>query len=160
MPPGAARVPGAGAPKVYSLGAFLKELYANDISGESDYLTARCFQVAANTEWRVSPGTLVSIWLLQFAGPAGAQSYALGQAQINIGLLDGHGRYASVSGIPAGRIVQTPQLDKFGNRFARMFGYSGNVAILLHVFRPAYLPSEASAERILREQARRLAQLR
>jgi hypothetical protein len=156
MPRGAQRIATIGKPKAYTLRAFLRKLYPADKGIEQGFLSARCFQTAVNSEWRQSQGVQVSVWLLQFAGRSGAQSYTLGQAQTDISLQGGHGRYATVSGVPDGRIVQTSRLDKYGNTFTRMFGYVGNVAILIHVFRPAYLPAEASVEPLLRAQARRL----
>jgi len=152
MPPGAELVT---RPKVFSLHAFLTYLYPTDVRSEEGILDARCFQFAVNREWRQS-GLTVSVWLIRFAGTTGAESYALGQSQADVTLLHGHGRTAVVSGIPAGRIVQTARLDKFGETFTRMFGYEGNVTIIIHVFRPAYLPAPAAVEPLLRRQARRV----
>jgi hypothetical protein len=158
MPAGASRVSAIGPPKSYSLNAYVHELYASSgYSAEEALLSARCFETAVNSEWRTRAGALVSIWLIQFAGASGAQSYALSQATIDVTDLHGHGRHALVAGVTDGTIVQTSQLDPYGNTLTRMFGTVGSVMILIHEFEPAYLPSEASAEPLLIAQARRVA---
>jgi hypothetical protein len=155
MPAGASRVAG---PKPYSLNAYVHELYSSaDYATEEALLAAGCFETAVNSEWRTSAGVIVSVWLIQFAGSSGAQSYALGQANIDVTDLHGHGRHALVAGVTDGSIVQNPQLDTYGNTLTRMFGSVGSVMILVHEFEPAYLPSEASAEPVLLAQSRRVA---
>jgi hypothetical protein len=156
MPAGARRV--VGRPKSYALKPYVHALYASsDYGAEEALLAGRCFEAAVNSEWRTSTGMLVSIWLIQFAGSSGAQSYALGQASTDVTDLRGHGRHAQVAGVTDGSIIQSPQLDKYGNTLTRLFGTAGPVTILIHEFEAAYLPTEASAETVLLAQAKRLA---
>jgi hypothetical protein len=155
LPPGATRPASNPRPKVYSLGGYVGALYSGN-SQEKAVLAARCFQTAVNGQWQTTSGTLVSTWLVQFAGTSGAESYALGQQTTDVGLMGAHGRAVRISGVPAGRLIEKAGLDKYGNTTARLFGYGGRVMILMYVFTPAQFPSRASLAALLRDQAARL----
>ncbi len=157
VPAGAARPPAAPGPKAYTLHAYVTYLYAKSAVGhEQALLQARCFQVAVNGQWLTSGGTLVSIWLVQFADSGGARSYALGQEQTDLNLMGSHGRWASVSAVSDGMLIQDPGLDAEGDTFTRIFGDRGNVMILIHVYVPARWASENSMSALLRAQAGRI----
>ena len=103
VPPGATRPTGSPAPKVYTLNAYVAALYAPGPVAiqEKALLTGRCFQTAVNGQWLTSTGTLVSIWLVQFAVTSGAESYALGQQNKDVQLMGAHGRTKLVRGVRA-----------------------------------------------------------
>lgn len=157
-PTGSTLVPGIGAPRAYSLRDYVRALYSPaDFTAVEGQMAARCFRTAVHGEWRTSAGVLVSIWLVQFASPTGAQSYTLGQANTDVSLGDGKGGDATVSGVPDGVILESPSMDKYGDTLTRMFGCIGPVSILIHYFQPAYVPRRATAEQVLQAQASRLA---
>lgn len=157
LPAGATRPSNARAPKAYALRSFVAGLFPpQERSRETGFLGGLCFQAAVNSEWRTPAGTLVSIYLIKFALPSEARSYALDQEQADIAGVGVHGRHANVSGVPDAMIIQDPRLDKYGNTLTRLIGDVGDVAILVHVFVPALLDSEAAMDPLLREQASRL----
>jgi hypothetical protein len=156
-PVGSTRPASAATPRAYSLHAYVTQLYGNSaVNHEQALLASRCFQTAVNGEWQTHAGTLVSIWLVQFADNAGARSYALGQQQEDLTLTGAHGRWEHVSGVSDGLLIQDSGLDKYGNSFSRMFGDSGHIMILIHVFVPARWDSEPSMAALLRDQAARI----
>ncbi len=157
VPPGATRPTGSPAPKVYTLNAYVAALYAPGPVAiqEKALLTGRCFQTAVNGQWLTSTGTLVSIWLVQFAVTSGAESYALGQQNKDVQLMGAHGRTKLVRGVRAW-LIEDNGLDAAGNTTARLFGYVGPVMILIHVFTPGSVAAEPPLAALLREQAARL----
>jgi hypothetical protein len=139
---------------VLSLGQFVRALYAQS-PGEQTQLADRCFQVAAQRGWTRPSGQIVAVYLIQFATPADARSYALSAEAGD--LSDPANRlHLAVSGISDGILIEDPSLDKYGNTRSRLLGDQGNVAILIHVFEPARLPSHASSVSLLRKQVARI----
>jgi hypothetical protein len=157
VPAGAARPAGAPAPKAYTLHAYVTSLYAKSgVGHEQALLQARCFEVAVNGQWETAGGTLVSIWLVQFADSGGARSYALGQEQTDLSLMSRPGRAANVSGVSDGMLIQDSGLDQEGDSFNRVLGDRGNIMILIHVYVPGQWASESSLGALLRSQANRI----
>jgi hypothetical protein len=157
VPAGASRPPTAPAPRAYTLHAYVSDLYARSaLDHEEALLEARCFQTAVNGQWQTAGGTIVSIWLVQFADSGGARSYALGQEQTDLSLMGRHGRWADVSGVLDGMLIQDSGLDQYGDSFTRMFGDRGNIMILIHVDVPGQPDSEDSMTALLRAQADRI----
>jgi hypothetical protein len=157
VPAGATRPSAAPTPKAYTLHAYVTYLYGRSAVGhEQALLEARCFQIAVNGQWQTAGGTLISIWLVQFADSAGARSYALGQEQTDLNLMGRRGRAANISGVSDGMLIQDPGLDKYGYTFSRLFGDRANVMILIHVYVPGKWDSESSMADLLRAQASRI----
>jgi hypothetical protein len=61
-----------------------------------------------------------------------------------------------VISVPDGMLIEDPSLNEFGDATARLIGDRGNVAIIIHVYEPARLPSQALSISLLREQAARI----
>ncbi len=157
LPAGASRPSAEPAPKAFTLNGFVAYLYGKDSNHEKSFLSGLCFKTAVNGQWHTSAEVIVSIYLVQFALPAEARSYALGLEQADIGAVGKHGRHAKVPGVADGMIISVARLDSFGNTLTRLIGDAGSVAVLLHVFVPATLQPAATMDALLREQVSRLA---
>ena len=55
-----------------------------------------------------------------------------------------------------GILIEDPSLNDFGDTTTRLLGDRGNVAILIHVYTPARLASQAFSASLLRQQAARI----
>jgi hypothetical protein len=153
MPGGTAR---AGSLKqgVLSLDDYISALYPDNKS-EQPRIVARCFQTVVHREWEARGGTLVSIWLIQFATAADARSYTLSTESADSADPANKVKLA-VNGVGDGMYIADPTLDQDGNTFTRLLGDRGNVSMILHVFVPARL-NQPAAVRVLKAQYARLA---
>lgn len=138
---------------VLSLDDYISALYPDNRS-EQQRLTARCFQAVVHREWETSGGTLVSIWLIQFATAADARSYTLSTESADSADPANRVKLA-VPGVTDGRYLANPQLDQDGNTFTRLLGDRGNVSMIVHVYVPARL-DQATAVQVLQAQYARL----
>ncbi len=137
-----------------SLADYISALYPGN-HAEQQKITARCFQAVAHREWETSGGTLVSIWLIQFATAADARSYTLSTESADSA--DPANKVKlTVAAVGDGIYLADPKLDQDGNTFTRLLGDRGNVAMIIHVFVPARL-NQAAAVRVLKAQDARLA---
>lgn len=154
QPAGVTPLRGPFSHHVLSLGQFVSALYPQNPAYRSQ-LVDRCFQIAAQRGWTQPSGEIVAVYLIQFQTPADARSYALAAEAGD--LADPLNRvHVAVSGVSDGILIEDPSLDKYGNTRTRLLGDQGNVAIIIHVFEPARLPSHAVSMSLLREQAARL----
>jgi hypothetical protein len=137
-----------------SLDDYISALYPSHQS-EQQKLTARCFQAVVHREWETRDGTIVSIWLIQFAAAADALSYTLSTESADSA--DPANKVKlSVPGVSNGIYLADPKLDQDGNTFTRLLGDRGDVSMIIHVYVPAKL-SQAAAVRVLKAQYARLA---
>ena len=137
-----------------SLDQFVRELYPQAPSFEKRRLVARCFRVATQQGWVLPSGRAVAVYLVQFGTRLDARSYAL--AVQSADLADPRNKlHGAVRGVSDGILIEAPKLDKYGNTLSRMIGDKGNVAMIIHIFVPAHLPSRTSAVPLLRRQAAR-----
>jgi len=139
---------------VLSLRDYVRALYAGRASIAAQ-LNARCFQIAANRLWVTASGTVVSIYLAQFATAADARSYMLFTESGDLGV-PSVTSHVPVPGVSDGMAVQHAKLDKYGNTFTDLLGDRGNVAIIIHVFVPARLPALARDRSMLTAQSARV----
>ncbi len=154
LPRGAKYLKGRFKHQVDSLDEFLSALYPH-VSFERGRLVAQCFRVAAQQGWVLPSGRIVTVYLAQFGTRADARSYAL--ATQTADLADPRNKlHGAVSGVSDGILIEAPAPDKYGNTLSRLVGDKGNVAIIVHIFVPAHLPSRTSAMPFLRRQAARL----
>jgi hypothetical protein len=153
-PRGAKYLKGRYQHQVDSLRQFLSTLYP-DARSEKSRLVARCFLVAAQQGWVLPAGQIVAVYLVRFGYHADARSYAL--AAQTADLTDPRNkRHGAVAGVSDGMLIEAPAPDKLGNTVSRLIGDKGSVAIIVHVFVPAHLPSRSFATGLLRRQAARL----
>lgn len=138
---------------VLSLRGYVRVLYAGEASIGAQ-LRARCFQIAASRLWVTASGTIVSIYLAQFATAADARSYMLFTESGDLGL-PSVTSHVPVPGVSDGLAVQHAKLDKYGDTFTDLLGDRGNVAIIIHVFVPARLPTLAQDRALLTAQRAR-----
>jgi len=88
---------------------------------------ARCFQTAVHREWATRGGTVVSIYLIQFATAADVRSYTLSTESADSA--DPANKVKlTVNGVADGMYIADPGLDQYGNTFARLLGNRGNGA--------------------------------
>ncbi len=154
LPPGARYLQGRYRHQVDSLDQFVSTLYSR-AAFEKRRLVARCFHAAAQQGWVLPSGRIVAVYLVQFGTPADARSYTLAAQSADVA--DPHNRRrGSIRGVSDGILIENPALDKFGNTVSRLIGDKGNVAIIIHLFVPARLPSRTSAIPLLRQQAARV----
>ncbi len=144
VPRGARYLKGRYRRQVDSLDQFVRELYPQAPSFEKRRLVARCFRVATQQGWVLPSGRAVAVYLVQFGTRADARSYAL--AVQSADLADPRNKlHGAVRGVSDGILIEAPKLDKYGNTLSRMIGDKGNVAMIIHIFVPAHLPSRTSA---------------
>lgn len=154
LPPGAKYLKGRYKHQADTLEQYVTTLYSS-ASYEKRRLIQRCFQVAAQQGWVMPSGRIVVVYLAQFRAPADARSYALATQSADIA--DPRNKlHDAVRGVSDGILIEDPKQDKYGNTESRLIGDKGNVAIIVHVFEPAQLPSRRSATPLLRRQAARL----
>ena len=152
--PGAKYLKGRYKHQVDTLGQYVTTLYSK-APDEKGRLIQRCFQVAAQQGWVLPSGRIVVVYLAQFGTPADARSYALATQSADIA--DRRNKlHDAVSGVSDGILIENPKQDKYGNTESRLIGDKGTVAIIIHVFEPAHLPSRTSVTPLLRRQAARL----
>jgi hypothetical protein len=153
MPSGATK---AGSLKqgVLSLDDYTSALYT-DSKSEQPRLMARCFQTAVHREWATRGGTVVSIYLIQFATAADARSYTLSTESAD-SAEPANKVKLTVNGVGDGMYIADPGLDRYGNTFARLLGNRGTMSMIIHVFVPARL-NQPVAVQVLKAQYARLA---
>jgi len=154
LPAGATRPKVASTPHVLSLGQYMTTLYSGS-SFERAILIAHCFEVAATETWVEPSGEIVSVYLAQFGDAADARSYILATQTADMSD-PGNKIHFSLDGVSDGLLVANPSLDKYGNTLSRLLGDRANVSIIIHVYTPARLPSQAVVDTILRRQSARI----
>jgi hypothetical protein len=139
-PPGATlrRPKQAGAGGTLTLDDYLALLYPTTSTTERGLLTGRDFESAATTWFTTSDGKQGAIYLVEFAAPSAAQSYALA-------LSDAHRRNHaadptfSVGGLTDGAGFDESTLDTAGNTRTFVYGAVGNVTLIFYFYVPATL---------------------
>lgn len=160
MPPGGQlrTAAHAGADGSMTLDEFLADLYPNS-STERASLEARGF-VSAATRWFIAANRQeVSIYLVSFGSPSGAQSYALALAKAR----GADPSFASATrfAVPAltdGAGFETLTLDSYGNTESFVYGAVKDVTVIVHCFTPAK-PDRSQLLSFVGRQAARLAAL-
>lgn len=148
-------VTGAGKNGSMDLDQYMQVLYPSSPT-ERPYLQARDFESAA-ARWMVT-GTAQQddFYLIEFATPDDAQSYALGAEQAHKGdPAHASDTEFSVSALTDGMGFENAKLDSYGNTDSYVYGAVGDIAIIVDCFTPAKL-ARAEMLTLIDQQAARL----
>ncbi|HTJ66935.1 MAG TPA: hypothetical protein VL551_05340 [Actinospica sp.] len=132
--------PGSGADGSLTLAQYVAMLYPSTATTETSLLQARGFMTGATRWMDTAAGQELSIYLIEFQAPSGAQSYALatGLAHKSDSAYAGQTTF-TVPGLTDGEGFETGTLDKYGNTDSFVYGAVGNVAIIVHCYTPGSL---------------------